>query len=53
MASRPMYINIGVHYSLTWLGCVAVLLAPAPLVFWKFGPKLRNKSPYAKGDDEV
>ena len=52
MAARPMYVNIGVQYSLTWLGCVAVLLAPAPLVFWKFGAKLRNTSPYARGEEE-
>ncbi|KAI1626402.1 major facilitator superfamily domain-containing protein [Exophiala viscosa] len=47
MAARPMYEGIGVHWTMTWLGCVAALLAPAPVVFWKYGAKLREKSPYA------
>lgn len=47
IATRPMYQGIGVHWTMTWLGCVAVVLAPAPLLFWKFGPKVRKKSPYA------
>ncbi|CAI6046649.1 unnamed protein product [Clonostachys chloroleuca] len=47
MAARPMYEGIGVHWTMTLLGCIAVLLAPAPLLFWLYGPKLRKKSPYA------
>ncbi|KAH6648175.1 major facilitator superfamily domain-containing protein [Truncatella angustata] len=47
LATRPMYEGIGVHWTMTWLGCVAVILAPAPLLFWKLGPKIRKKSPYA------
>ncbi|KAL2133758.1 hypothetical protein VTI74DRAFT_1740 [Chaetomium olivicolor] len=52
MASRPMYSGIGVHWTMTLLGCIAVVLAPAPLVFWKLGPKLRKKSPYAEDPEE-
>jgi hypothetical protein len=52
MAARPMYEGIGVHWTLTLLGCIAVVLAPAPLVFYKLGPKLRKKSPYATSPDE-
>jgi hypothetical protein len=52
MASRPMYSGIGVHWTLTLLGCIAVVLAPAPLVFWKLGPNLRRKSRYAESPDE-
>jgi hypothetical protein len=52
MASRPMYSGIGVHWTMTLLGCIAVVLAPAPLVFWRLGPKLRKKSPYAESPDE-
>lgn len=47
MAARPMYEGIGVHWTMTWLGCVAALLAPAPLIFYKYGAKLRERSPYA------
>ncbi|KAF7560169.1 hypothetical protein G7046_g3973 [Stylonectria norvegica] len=54
MAARPMYEGIGVHWTMTLLGCIAVLLCPAPLLFYLFGSKLRAKSPYAKSpkDDE-
>lgn len=50
MAARPMYENIGVHWTMTLLGCVAVILTPAPYVLFKFGKKLREKSPYAIAD---
>ncbi|KAK3377377.1 major facilitator superfamily domain-containing protein [Lasiosphaeria ovina] len=49
MATRPLYGALGVHWTMTLLGCVAVLLAPAPFIFWKVGPRLRAKSPYAGG----
>ncbi|KAK3900105.1 major facilitator superfamily domain-containing protein [Staphylotrichum tortipilum] len=52
MASRPMYSGLGVHWTMTLLGCIAVILAPAPLVFWKLGPKLRKRSPYADDPNE-
>ncbi|KAJ4117602.1 hypothetical protein NW768_010969 [Fusarium equiseti] len=47
MAARPMYEGIGVHWTMTLLGCIAVLLTPAPLLFWKYGAMLRERSPYA------
>ncbi|KFY04313.1 hypothetical protein V491_09390 [Pseudogymnoascus sp. VKM F-3775] len=50
IAARPMYEGIGVHWTLTFLGCIAVILAPAPLIFWRYGAKLREKSSYAKVD---
>ena len=43
VAARPMYEGIGVHWTMTLLGCIAVLLAPAPLLFWKCGAKLRRE----------
>jgi len=48
IAVRPMYEGIGVQWSMTILGCFAIILTPAPLIFWKFGHKLREKSPYAR-----
>ncbi|KAL6689835.1 MFS general substrate transporter [Trichoderma pleuroticola] len=48
MATRPMYTAIGVHWTMTLLGCVAAVLSPAPLLFWFYGPKLRLNSKYAK-----
>ncbi|CAG7566161.1 unnamed protein product [Fusarium equiseti] len=50
MAARPMYEGIGVHWTMTLLGSIAVLLTPAPLLFWKYGAKLRERSPYASTD---
>lgn len=52
MAARPMFEGIGVHWTLTLLGCIAAILAPAPLIFYKVGHKLREKSPYAKSPGE-
>lgn len=52
MASRPMYEGIGVHWTMTLLGCIAVVLTPAPLLFYLYGTKLRERSPYAKSPDE-
>jgi MFS transporter, DHA1 family, multidrug resistance protein len=51
IAARPMYEGIGVHWTMTILGCVATILTPAPLIFWKFGHKLREMSRYAKNDE--
>ncbi|RKK91482.1 putative efflux pump kojT [Fusarium oxysporum] len=50
MAARPMYEGIGVHWTMTLLGCIAMLLTPAPILFWKYGPQLRRRSPYATSD---
>ncbi|OTB16239.1 hypothetical protein K445DRAFT_317220 [Daldinia sp. EC12] len=52
MAARPMYRSLGTHWTMTLLGCVAVILLPAPLVFWRYGKKLRLKSPYAKSPEK-
>ncbi|OTA80956.1 hypothetical protein M434DRAFT_380659 [Hypoxylon sp. CO27-5] len=52
MAVRPMYKGIGTHWTMTLLGCISVILLPAPLAFWRYGRKLRSKSPYAEGPDE-
>ncbi|KAK4107194.1 MFS general substrate transporter [Canariomyces notabilis] len=51
-AARPLYMGIGVHWTLTLLGCIAVVLAPAPLVFWRLGPNLRKRSPYAESPED-
>jgi len=50
MAARPMYEGIGVHWTMTLLGCVAAVLTPGPYLLWKYGKELRRKSPYAKTD---
>lgn len=47
MASRPMYDGIGVHWTMTLLGCLAVVLASAPVLCFFYGPRLRARSQYA------
>lgn len=48
MAARPMYKGIGVHWTMTMLGCLSILLAPMPLLFRSYGVRLRRGSPYAE-----
>ncbi|KAL2853254.1 major facilitator superfamily domain-containing protein [Aspergillus pseudoustus] len=43
----PFYSNMGVHYTLTILACISVLLTPLPYVFWKFGHVIRGRSKFA------
>ncbi|OTB04269.1 hypothetical protein M426DRAFT_165762 [Hypoxylon sp. CI-4A] len=33
MVARPMYESIGTHWTMTLLGCLSVVLLPAPLLF--------------------
>jgi hypothetical protein len=47
MVSRPMYLNIHVHWSMTLFGFIAIALAPVPLVLTYWGPRLRARSKYA------
>ena len=42
--SIPMYESLGVHWSLTLLGCVSTILTPVPFVMWKFGHAIRKRS---------
>ena len=46
--SIPMYENLGVHWTLTLLGCISTLLTPVPFVMWKFGFAIRRRSRVAK-----
>ncbi|KAL9110838.1 MAG: hypothetical protein Q9227_004638 [Pyrenula ochraceoflavens] len=42
--SIPMYENLGVHWSLTLLGCISLLMMPIPYVFYRYGPAIRKRS---------
>ncbi|KAF2095328.1 benomyl/methotrexate resistance protein, partial [Rhizodiscina lignyota] len=42
--SIPMYENLGVHWTLTLLGCISLILTPVPFVMWKFGYAIRKRS---------
>ncbi|OJI88169.1 hypothetical protein ASPTUDRAFT_135621 [Aspergillus tubingensis CBS 134.48] len=44
IVSIPMYTNLGVHWSLTLLGCISLLMTPVPYVFYKCGHAIRRRS---------
>lgn len=43
VVSIPMYENLGVHWTLTLLGCLATLMTPVPYVFYVHGDTIRTK----------
>lgn len=45
--ARQMFQGMGIQYAATLLGCIAVVLAPIPFIFYKYGGKIRAKSAYA------
>ena len=42
-----MFNALGVNWASTLLGCVALILVPIPVVFWRYGAKIRTKSKFA------
>ena len=42
-----MFNALGVNWAGTLLGCVALILVPIPVVFWRYGAKIRTKSKFA------
>jgi DHA1 family multidrug resistance protein-like MFS transporter len=51
-AAFPLFIriaidNIGVEWVCTIFGCIALILAPIPLVFYKYGARMRGTSSFA------
>ncbi|KAK8155103.1 major facilitator superfamily domain-containing protein [Phyllosticta citrichinensis] len=47
VAARPMFESMGPKWALSAVGAVAVVLVPAPLIFWKYGEIVRARSRYA------
>jgi hypothetical protein len=47
----PFYQNMGVHWTLTILGCISALLVPVPYVFYVYGPVIRRWSRYAVAEE--
>lgn len=46
-----MYERLGVNWASTLLAFLLVLMVPCPFLFYRYGPYLRGKSPYAWGED--
>ena len=42
-----MFDALGVNWAGTLLGFVALLLVPIPVVFWRYGAKIRARSKFA------
>ncbi|KAF4981584.1 hypothetical protein FZEAL_2650 [Fusarium zealandicum] len=45
--ARQMFEGMGINWAATLLGCVAVVLAPIPFIFYRYGAKIRQNSAYA------
>lgn len=45
--ATAMFHNLGVQWAGTLLGCLGVLLLPAPYIFYFYGEKIRSYSKYA------
>lgn len=45
--ARQMFNGMGIQWASTLLGCVAIVLAPIPFIFYYYGAKIRSKSAYA------
>ena len=45
--SQYMFKALGINWAGTLLGCVAVVLVPIPVIFYKYGAKIRAKSKFA------
>ena len=45
IAGQPMYANMGPNWAGTLLGLLEAALIPIPFVFWKYGHRIRMKSP--------
>ncbi|KZP33542.1 MFS general substrate transporter [Athelia psychrophila] len=46
-----MFEGMGVGWACTLLGCVGILLTPAPFLFYKYGSRIRARSTFAPGLD--
>ncbi|CRG85091.1 hypothetical protein PISL3812_02227 [Talaromyces islandicus] len=44
VVTLPMYKNLGVHWALTLLGCISLIMTPVPYVFYRYGHIFRARS---------
>lgn len=48
VATKPMYERLGVHWTLTLVSGLALLMVPVPWVLWWYGSRIRARSEFAK-----
>jgi len=49
--TTQMFVNLGINWAATLLGGIALLLAPMPFLFYKYGSRVRSKSSFAPCTD--
>jgi hypothetical protein len=45
--TNQMFHNLGIQWGATLVGCIALILAPIPFVFYRYGAWVRTKSKFA------
>lgn len=45
--TNQLFGNLGIQWGATLIGCIAILLAPLPFVFHRYGAWIRTKSRFA------
>lgn len=45
--ASQMFNGLGIQWASTLLGCVAAVLIPIPVIFWRYGARIRSKSKLA------
>ena len=45
--TTQMFDNLGINWAATLLGGIALVLAPIPFLFYKYGARIRSKSSFA------
>ncbi|BGO92279.1 hypothetical protein NBRC10512_001176 [Rhodotorula toruloides] len=48
LVAMPLFHNLGVNFACTLLGCIAAALGFVPFALYRYGPKLRGMSSFAK-----
>jgi len=44
--TTQMFVNLGINWAATLLGGIALLLAPMPFLFYKYGARIRSMSSF-------
>jgi hypothetical protein len=48
LATHPLYTHLGTSWACSLLGLLCLALTPIPFAFIRWGPKLRERSPFCQ-----
>ena len=48
LATAPMYLTLGVHWSCTIFAVLCVFMSAIPFAFLRYGAKMRERSPFSQ-----